>query len=147
MEVREGLLYSKSHEWVKEEGDVAVIGLTDFAQSELGDLVFVNLPEEEDEVTVGEAFSDVESVKAVSDVYSPVSGVVCEVNEELLDAPERINEAPYDAWFVKVKDITDKEELLTAEGICRERRIKEGRWTLYGKLYSWNEAGTKGNAC
>ena len=105
----------KSHEWVKEEGDVAVIGLTDFAQSELGDLVFVNLPEEEDEVTVGEAFSDVESVKAVSDVYSPVSGVVCEVNEELLDAPERINEAPYDAWFVKVKDITDKEELLTAE--------------------------------
>ena len=115
MEVREGLLYSKSHEWVKEEGDVAVIGLTDFAQSELGDLVFVNLPEEEDEVTVGEAFSDVESVKAVSDVYSPVSGVVCEVNEELLDATERINEAPYDAWFVKVKDITDKEELLTAE--------------------------------
>ena len=115
MEVREGLLYSKSHEWVKEEGDVAVIGLTDFAQSELGDLVFVNLPEEEDEVTVGEAFSDVESVKAVSDVYSPVSGVVCEVNEELLDAPERINEAPYEAWFVKVKDITDKEELLTAE--------------------------------
>ena len=115
MDVREGLLYSKSHEWVKEEGDVAVIGLTDFAQSELGDLVFVNLPEEEDEVTVGEAFSDVESVKAVSDVYSPVSGVVCEVNEELLDAPERINEAPYDAWFVKVKDITDKEELLTAE--------------------------------
>ena len=115
MEVREGLLYSKSHEWVKEEGDVVVIGLTDFAQSELGDLVFVNLPEEEDEVTVGEAFSDVESVKAVSDVYSPVSGVVCEVNEELLDAPERINEAPYDAWFVKVKDITDKEELLTAE--------------------------------
>ena len=77
MEVREGLLYSKSHEWVKEEGDVVVIGLTDFAQSELGDLVFVNLPEEEDEVTVGEAFSDVESVKAVSDVYSPVSGVVC----------------------------------------------------------------------
>ena len=115
MEIREGLLYAKSHEWVKEEGDVAVIGLTDFAQSELGDLVFVNLPEEEDEVTVGEAFSDVESVKAVSDVYSPVSGVVCEVNEELLDAPERINEAPYDAWFVKVKDITDKEELLTAE--------------------------------
>ena len=115
MEVREGLLYSKSHEWVKEEGDVAVIGLSDFSQSALGDLVFVNLPEEEDEVTVGEAFSDVESVKAVSDVYSPVSGVVCEVNEELLDAPERINEAPYDAWFVKVKDITDKEELLTAE--------------------------------
>lgn len=84
MELMEGLLYSKSHEWVKEEGDAVVIGLTDYAQSELGDLVFVNLPEEGDEVTVGEAFADVESVKAVSDVYSPVSGTVCEVNEELL---------------------------------------------------------------
>lgn len=115
MELREGLLYSKSHEWVKEEGDIAIIGLTDFAQSELGDLVFVNLPEEGDEVTVGEAFSDVESVKAVSDVYSPVSGIVCEINEELLDAPEKINEEPYEAWFVKVKDITEKEELLSAE--------------------------------
>ena len=100
---------------VKEEGDIAIIGLTDFAQSELGDLVFVNLPEEGDEVTVGEAFSDVESVKAVSDVYSPVSGIVCEINEELLDAPEKINEEPYEAWFVKVKDITEKEELLSAE--------------------------------
>lgn len=115
MELREGLLYSKSHEWVKEEGDIVVIGLTDYAQSELGDLVFVNLPEEDDEVTVGEAFADVESVKAVSDVFSPVSGVVSEINEELLDAPESINEAPYDAWFVKVKDITEKEELLSAE--------------------------------
>ena len=115
MKSREGLLYSKSHEWVKEEGDIAVIGLTDYAQSELGDLVFVNLPEEGDEVSVGEAFSDVESVKAVSDVYSPVSGTVCEINEELLDAPEKINEEPYEAWFVKVKDITEKEELLTAE--------------------------------
>ncbi|MGN1193367.1 MAG: glycine cleavage system protein GcvH [Dorea sp.] len=115
MELREGLLYSKSHEWVKEEGDIAIIGLTDFAQSELGDLVFVNLPEEGDEVSVGESFSDVESVKAVSDVYSPVSGIVCEINEELLDAPEKINEEPYEAWFVKVKDITEKEELLSAE--------------------------------
>lgn len=115
MELREELLYSKSHEWVKEEGDVAVIGLTDYAQSELGDLVFVNLPEEGDEIFVGEAFSDVESVKAVSDVYAPVSGTVCEINEELMDAPEKINEAPYEAWFVKVKDITEKEELLSAE--------------------------------
>ena len=73
------------------------------------------IPEEGDEVTVGEAFSDVESVKAVSDVYSPVSGIVCEINEELLDAPEKINEEPYEAWFVKVKDITEKEELLSAE--------------------------------
>lgn len=115
MELREELLYSKSHEWVKEEGDVAVIGLTDYAQSELGDLVFVNLPEEGDEISIGEAFSDVESVKAVSDVYAPVSGTVCEINEELMDAPEKINEAPYEAWFVKVKDITEKEELLSAE--------------------------------
>ena len=115
MELREGLLYSKSHEWVKEEGDIAVIGLTDYAQSELGDLVFVNLPEEGDEISVGEAFSDVESVKAVSDVYAPVSGTVCEINEELMDAPEKINEEPYEAWSVKVKDITEKEELLSAE--------------------------------
>jgi glycine cleavage system H protein len=92
-----------------------VIGLTDYAQSELGDLVFVNLPEEGDEVTVGTEFADVESVKAVSDVYSPVSGTVSAINEELLDAPESINEAPYDAWFVKVSDVTEKEDLMTAE--------------------------------
>ena len=97
----------------KEEGDVVTIGLTDYAQSELGDLVFVNLPEEGDSVSVGEAFGDVESVKAVSDVYSPVSGVVCEINEELLDAPESINGAPYDAWFIKVKEVSEKEELLS----------------------------------
>lgn len=115
MELREELLYSKSHEWVKEEDGCVLIGLTDYAQSELGDLVFVNLPEEGDEVTKGESFADVESVKAVSDVYSPVSGVVSEVNEELLDAPEKINESPYDAWFVKVKDVTEKEELLSAQ--------------------------------
>ena len=115
MEVRAELKYAKSHEWVKEEGDVVVIGLSDYAQSALGDLVFVNLPEEGDTVEKGEAFADVESVKAVSDVYSPVTGVVCEINEELLDSPQSINEAPYDAWFIKVKDVTDKEELLSAE--------------------------------
>lgn len=115
MELREELLYSKSHEWVKEEGEEMVIGLTDYAQSELGDLVFVNLPEEGDELTVGEAFADVESVKAVSDVYAPVAGMVSEINEELLDAPEKINEAPYEAWLVRVKDVTEKEALLSAE--------------------------------
>lgn len=115
MELREDLLYSKTHEWVKEEGDIVVIGLTDYAQSELGDLVFVNLPEEGDEVEVGKEFADVESVKAVSDVYSPVSGTVAEVNEDLLDAPENINEDPYEAWLVKVSDVTEKEELMTAE--------------------------------
>ena len=114
MELREELLYSKSHEWVKEEGEEMVIGLTDYAQSELGDLVFVNLPEEGDELTVGEAFADVESVKAVSDVYAPVAGTVSEINEELLDAPEKINEAPYEAWLVRVKDVTEKEALLSA---------------------------------
>ena len=115
MELREELLYSKSHEWVKEEGEEMVIGLTDYAQTERGDLVFVNLPEEGDELTVGEAFADVESVKAVSDVYAPVAGTVSEINEELLDAPEKINEAPYEAWLVRVKDVTEKEALLSAE--------------------------------
>ena len=115
MSVEKGLLYSKSHEWVKEEGGEFVVGITDFAQSELGDLVFVNLPEEGDEVVVGESFADVESVKAVSDVLSPLSGVVSAINEDILDAPESINSAPYEAGFVKVKDVSDKEELLTAE--------------------------------
>lgn len=114
MKLEQGVMYSKSHEWVKEEGDEIVIGLTDYAQSELGDLVFVNLPEEGDEINMGESFADVESVKAVSDVYSPVTGVVSEINEELLDSPEMINESPYEAWFVKVKDISEKEELLSA---------------------------------
>ena len=80
------LKYSKSHEWIKMEGDVAVIGISDFAQDALGDVVFINLPEEGDSVAAGEAFGDVESVKAVSDLISPVSGAVCAVNEELLDA-------------------------------------------------------------
>ena len=115
MNIPEDLKYAKSHEWVKEEGEEMVIGLTDYAQSELGDLVFVNLPEEGDELTVGEAFADVESVKAVSDVYAPVAGTVSEINEELLDAPEKINEAPYEAWLVRVKDVTEKEALLSAE--------------------------------
>ncbi|MGN0297620.1 MAG: glycine cleavage system protein GcvH [Lachnospiraceae bacterium] len=110
------LKYSKSHEWVKyEEDGTVLIGITDYAQSELGDLVFVNLPEEGDEVTAGEAFGDVESVKAVSDVYSPVSGTVCEINEELLDSPQSINEDPYGAWFIRVSDITDTEELLDVD--------------------------------
>ena len=115
MEVRAELKYTKSHEWVKEEGDTAYIGITDFAQDALGDLVFVNLPEVGDKVEVGEPFADVESVKAVSDVYSPVTGVVLEINEELLDSPEKINEAPYEAWFIKVGEISDHEEYLTAE--------------------------------
>ena len=115
MAVQKGLLYTKDHEWVKEEGGEYVVGISDYAQNELGDLVFVNLPEEGDSVTKGEAFSDVESVKAVSDVLSPLTGVVSAINEAVLDAPESINSSPYEAWFVKVKDVTDKEELLSAE--------------------------------
>ncbi|NLG53873.1 MAG: glycine cleavage system protein GcvH [Clostridiales bacterium] len=109
------LKYTKTHEWVSLEGDTAVIGISDHAQQALGDLVFLSLPEVGDTVTLGEQFSEVESVKAVSEVYSPVTGVVSEVNSELADAPGKVNEAPYEAWFIKVKDITDKAEFLTAE--------------------------------
>ena len=115
MKVEKGLMYSKSHEWIKEEGDAVVIGITDYAQSALGDLVFVNLPEEGDEVTLGESFGDVESVKAVSDIFSPVTGIVSAINEDILDSPETINSNPYDAWFIKVKNVTEKEELFTAD--------------------------------
>ena len=115
MEFKKEALYAKAHEWVIFDGDEAIIGISDYAQSELGDLVFVNLPEVDDEVEVGEAFADVESVKAVSDIYSPVTGVVSEINEELLDAPEKINEDAFGAWFIKVKDVTEKAELISAE--------------------------------
>ena len=117
------LKYTKSHEWVRMDGDVAVVGISDFAQDALGDLVFVNLPQVGDEVTAGEAFGDVESVKAVSDLMSPVTGVVCEINEELLDAPENLNNDPYGAWIIKVENVTDTEELLDAaayEAHCAE---------------------------
>ena len=109
------LKYTKSHEWLKMEDGIAVIGITDFAQDALGDLVYVNLPQEGDAVTADEAFCDVESVKAVSDVMSPVSGDICAVNEELLDAPEMLNSDPYEAWIVKVENVTGTAELLTAE--------------------------------
>ena len=115
--------YSKDHEWMKEEDGVVVIGSSDFAQDALGDVVFVNLPGEGDEVTAGEAFGDVESVKAVSDLVSPVSGTVCAVNEDLLDEPEQLNKAPYDAWLIKVENVSDTEELLDAvayEAFCAQ---------------------------
>ena len=108
------LKYAKSHEWVRQEGDTYVIGLTDFAQDELGDIVFVNLPQEGDAVSAGEAFSDVESVKAVSDVLSPVSGTVMAVNEALMDDPAKVNSDPYGAWFIKVENVREVEELLDA---------------------------------
>lgn len=115
MNFPEDLKYTASHEWVKMVGDdEALIGITDFAQDALGDIVFINLPEVDDEVTAGEAFADVESVKAVSDVFSPVTAKVVAVNEELQDVPEKINEDPYGSWMIKVTGITDTEEFLTA---------------------------------
>ena len=109
------LQYSRDHEWLRMEDGIAVIGISDFAQSELGDVVFVNLPEVGDDTTAGEPFGDVESVKAVSDLVCPVTGTVCEVNEELLDAPEKLNEDPYGTWIIKVENVTDTEDLLSAE--------------------------------
>ncbi|HIU47240.1 MAG TPA: glycine cleavage system protein GcvH [Candidatus Fimadaptatus faecigallinarum] len=109
------LKYTKSHEWVLKLDDGAVrIGLTDYAQQELGDLVFVDLPQVGDAVTAGESCCEVESVKAVSPVYSPVSGTVRAVNEALLDAPETINNAPYDAWLIEVENVSGTGELLGA---------------------------------
>ena len=114
MNIPSNLQYSKSHEWIKEDGGLVEIGLTDHAQDQLGDLVFVNLPQVGDPVTAGEAFADVESVKAVSDVYSPVTGTVAQVNEALLDAPETINESPYEAWLIRVEAVTGREDLMDA---------------------------------
>lgn len=118
MAVPNELKYSKEHEWVKVEGNVAIIGITEYAQSELGDIVFVELPETDDEINEGDTFGSVESVKTVSELYAPISGKVVEVNEELEDSPELVNESPYEkAWMVKVEisDESQIEALLTAE--------------------------------
>ena len=109
------LKYSKDHEWVKDlGGNTVLVGITDFAQSELGDLVFINLPQEGDEVTAEESFCDVESVKAVSDVMSPVTGIVEEVNSQLEDEPQLLNEDPYGAWIARIKDVSAFGELMDA---------------------------------
>lgn len=105
--------FSKKHIWVKEDGDVVMLGLSEYAISELGGVMFVNLPDEDDEITVGEAFGDVESVKTVSDLISPVSGKVIEVNEEVIDYPEEMT-GDEDSWMLKVK-VSDQEELMTEE--------------------------------
>jgi glycine cleavage system H protein len=110
--VLEGLYYSESHEYVHVEGDFGYIGITDYAQSALGNVVYVDMPEVDDEVSAGEEFGAVESVKAASDLISPVTGVVVEVNESLEDEPELINTAPYDHWIIKVS-LSDKDELST----------------------------------
>lgn len=108
--VIDGLLYSESHEWVKMDGDVAVVGVSDFAQSEMGDITYVDLPSEGDEFAKDEDFGALESVKASSELYCPVSGTVVAVNEALEDAPELINQDPYGAWIIKV-EVSDKAEL------------------------------------
>lgn len=106
----EGLFYSESHEWVKVDGETAIIGISDHAQQAMGNIVYVDMPEEEDEVTANEDFGAVESVKAASDLISPVSGVVVEVNGALADAPELLNKDAYENWIIKVK-MDDPEEL------------------------------------
>lgn len=110
--------YSKEHEWVKDESGKFRIGITDFAQAELGDIVFVELPEEGDDITAGESFGSVESVKTVSELYAPVSGKVVEVNEELEDNPEYVNDSPYEqAWMIVVEpsDASELDALMSAE--------------------------------
>ncbi|MEH7225821.1 glycine cleavage system protein GcvH [Bacillus sp. JJ1566] len=120
------LRYSEEHEWVKVEGNKVRIGITDFAQSELGDIVFVELPEVGDEIQADEPFGSVESVKTVSELYAPISGKVVEINEDLDDSPEFVNESPYEkAWMIVVEPANagDVENLMTAEQY--EEMIKE----------------------
>ena len=117
MKIVKGLYYSEDHEWVKVEGDEAYIGITDHAQEQLGDIVYVELPEIHDEFEKEDSFSALESVKAASDAYIPVDGKVIEINEDLLDSPELINSDPYDSWIIKI-ELSDKsqvEDLMTSE--------------------------------
>jgi glycine cleavage system H protein len=118
MEFPDDLKYTREHEWVLVEDDVATVGITDYAQEQLGDVVFVELPAVGDKVTKDEAMGVVESVKAVSDVYAPLSGKVLEVNDDLPDSTEMINEDPYgDGWMIKIEiaDRSDLDDLMTAE--------------------------------
>ncbi|BGE82969.1 glycine cleavage system protein H [Staphylococcus petrasii] len=118
MAVPSELKYSKEHEWVKVEGNTVTIGITEYAQGELGDIVFVELPDVDDEINEGDTFGSVESVKTVSELYAPVSGKIVETNEELEDSPEFVNESPYEkAWMVKVElsDESQLDELLSAD--------------------------------
>jgi len=115
MNIPEELKYTKSHEWVKIlDSGIIEIGLSDYAQQELGDIVFVNLPKSGETLEAGSVFADVESVKAVSDIYSPVSGKVKEINQDLLNAPELINKSPYTAWLIRAEGAVPDGELLSA---------------------------------
>ncbi|WP_432666368.1 glycine cleavage system protein GcvH [Wukongibacter baidiensis] len=110
MKIVEGLYYSKDHEWVKVEGDKATIGITDYAQHALGEIVYVEMPDVDDEIDAGDVFGVIESVKAASDSFLPISGKIAEVNEELEDSPELLNEKPYESWILAV-EMSDKSEL------------------------------------
>lgn len=124
MNIPKELKYTKSHEWIKFIDEKTVeVGLTDFAQQSLGGIVFANLPQEGESFSIGDVFADVESVKAVSDVFSPVSGTVGKVNDEIMDSPEMINNTPYEAWLVQFNDVSDIENLLSAEDY--EKLVKE----------------------
>ena len=117
-EIRDDRRYRSSHEWVLLEGDVAIVGISDFAQDALGDVVYFDLPEEGDEVTEGESFAEVESVKAVSDVYAPANGTIVAVNEALSDTPELINQDPFgEGWMIKIKleDASSYDSLLDSK--------------------------------
>ncbi|MGH4122612.1 MAG: glycine cleavage system protein GcvH [Clostridium sp.] len=130
MLVLENLLYTKNHEWIKVDGDKAYIGITDYAQKLLGDIVFVDLPSEDDEISKGDAFTTIESVKAAEDIFMPASGKVLEINEALSDSPVLINENAYDAWMINI-ELSNKDELkdlLKAkeyEELCNELSEKE----------------------
>lgn len=118
MEIPAGLKYSKQHEWVANEDSVAIIGITDYAQDQLGEIVYVELPSVGDKVSKDDPFGVVESVKAVSDIYAPISGTVVEVNEELPESPETVNEDPYgDGWLIKVRvsDAAELDDLMDSE--------------------------------
>ncbi len=126
MNVPQELSYTKTHEWVRREDDIATVGITDNAQDELGDVVFVELPEEDASFDAGEAFGTIESVKAVSDLYAPVGGEVVEVNQTLNDSPERVNEDPYGGgWMIRLR-VSDEGDLLSAEEYQKILEEEEG---------------------
>lgn len=119
-------MYAKSHEWVRMlDETTAQVGITDYAQHELGDIVFVNLPEVGDSAAKGKSIADVESVKAVSDIYSPLTGSVRAVNEAVMDSPELLNASPYETWLFEIEDITDREEFISVEEY-KKLYVKEG---------------------
>ncbi|MCB2290115.1 glycine cleavage system protein GcvH [Clostridium sp. CS001] len=130
MLILENLLYTKNHEWIRVEGDKAYIGITDYAQTLLGDIVFVDLPSEDDEIAKGDSFSTIESVKAAEDIFIPASGKVLEINEDLSDNPVLINEGAYDAWMICI-ELSNKDELNELlkpseyEALCKELDEKE----------------------